>query len=284
MAGKVLLILLLAIIPYDCFALRPKWVENTPNSLNDTYMFIQVVSYGNSVGTARMNAIHELALNKQLADAAIVNVESGLLSHSETDVDSKGNEKEKINESYDLKIDIKNQKYEVQAKKIDEYSERQADGEIKLYTLYMVALSDNPDYDKVYLTESYGATPALMSIIPGVGQWYKGSKAKGSIMFAAEAASLASVIICENQRSSHLKKANEQPKFAKEYSSKADNWENCRNVSIGVAAGVWVWSIVDAAVAKGARRVIVKQSNGQGLSIHPHFTLESAGVSLAYNF
>ena len=30
--------------------------------------------------------------------------------------------------------------------------------------------------DKVRLSTSYGAAPVFLSIIPGVGQWYKGSK------------------------------------------------------------------------------------------------------------
>ena len=54
-----------------------------------------------------MNAIHELALNQELADAATVSVESGMLSHSESHVNSKGKESNSLRESFDVKIDIK---------------------------------------------------------------------------------------------------------------------------------------------------------------------------------
>ncbi len=231
-----------------------------------------------------MNAIHELAQKKQLADAAKVSVESGLLSHSETTVDGSGKEQETIKETFDIKVGIANQNYEVQAKKIDEYSTKSHNGEIKLYTLYMVALTNNPVYDKTYLTDKYGAAPAFMSIIPGVGQWYKGSKVKGSLMFVGAAASVAGILVCENQRAAYHKKMIEQPKFAKEYNSKASNYETGRNICIGVAAGVWIYSIVDALVAPGARRVIVEPGKGGGLSMTPMFTPEYAGISLAYTF
>ena len=139
--------------------------------------------------------------------------------------------------------------------------------------------------DKIYLTTSYGFAPVGMSIIPGFGQWHKGSKTKGVCMFAAEATAVAGIIVCENQRASYIKKANEQPKFAKEYSGKADNWETGRNICIGLAAGVWVYNLIDAAVAKGSRRVNVKKQNGGGLSIAPFVTNEAnMGLSFSYRF
>lgn len=271
-------------IPFSGFSLTPKWVGNTPHALNDSYMFVEVVSYGSSIGVARMNALHELALNKQLEEAATVNVESGMLSHSESTFDNKGNEKDLTKETFDVKVEIKNQKYEVQAKKIDEYSTKGPGGEVKLYTLYMVALSDKPVYDTTYLTDNYGAAPAFMSLIPGVGQWYKGSKVKGSVMLAGAVATVAGIIVCEDQRATYIKKMKEQPKFAKEYNSKASNYETGRNICIGAAAAVWVWSIVDAAVAKGARKVVVNPKKGSYITAVPMVTFDSAGIALAMTF
>lgn len=281
---KCLLMIWILSLPFNVFSLTPKWVGNTPHALNDTYMFVEVISYGNSIGVARMNALHELALNKQLEEAATVSVESGMLAHSESYIDNKGNEKDVTKETFDVKVEIKNQKYQVQAKKIDEYSTKGHDGEVKLYTLYMVALSAHPVYDTTYLTDKYGAAPAFMSLIPGVGQWYKGSKVKGSVMFAGAVASVAGIIVCENQRSIYLKKMKEQPKFAKEYNSKATNYEIGRNICIGAAAAVWVWSIVDAAVTNGARKVVIEGKKGSYITAVPMVTLDSAGIALAMTF
>jgi len=284
MSGRSLLIIFLMLIPFPVVAGQPKWVGNTPRELNDSYKFIEIVSYGGDMPSARMNAIHTLAQDQRLSDAALVSVKSGMLTRSDTDIDSNGNDSERIHEEIDLKVEIKGQDYKVQAKKIDEYADYLSDGQVELHTLYMVALTDNPRFDRTFLTDSYGPKPAFMSIIPGLGQWYKGSKVKGSCMFAGAVASVAGIIVCENQRASYHKKMIEQPKFAKEYNSKASNWETGRNICIGVAGAVWIYSIVDAAVAKGARRVVVDKANGGVLSFSPVFSPEAAGVALSYVF
>jgi hypothetical protein len=280
---KNLLVIIFMLLPFSVGASQPKWVGNTPRELNDTYKFIEIISYGGDMSSARMNALHTLAQDQRLADAALVSVQSGMLTHADTDIDSKGSDSERIHEEVDLKVEVKGQDYKVQAKKIDEYVGHEA-GQVKLHTLYMVALTDNPEFDRTYLTDSYGPKPAFMSIIPGLGQWYKGSKVKGTCMFAGAVLSVAGIIVCENQRASYHKKMIEQPKFAKEYNSKASNWETGRNICIGVAGAVWIYSIVDAAVARGARRVVVDKAKGSVLSFSPVFTPDAAGLALSLNF
>lgn len=280
---NIVLVLSFMLSFLTAFASKPEWIGNTPKEKNDTYKFVEIVSYGSGIDAARLDAIHMLAQDRQLSNAALVNVEAGKLSHSEASVDGKGNETETFNETVDIKVEIKGQDYKVQAKKIDEYAGHEA-GQVKLHTLYMVALTDNPEFDRTYLTDSYGPKPAFMSIIPGLGQWYKGSKVKGTCMFAGAVLSVAGIIVCENQRASYHKKMIEQPKFAKEYNSKASNWETGRNICIGVAGAVWIYSIVDAAVARGARRVVVDKAKGSVLSFSPVFTPDAAGLALSLNF
>lgn len=169
----------------------------------------------------------------------------------------------------------------VKARIIDEYIHHTTGG----YTIYLlVQTAKNPtwDYESVTLSNEYGFS--ARAFVPSMAQIYKGSKAKGAVIIATEAAAVAGIIICENQRASYAKKMKEQPKFAKEYNSKADNWENGRNISIGVAAGIWIYNIIDAAVAKGAKRIVVKRGNGSGMSVIPFATPNVAGVSFACQF
>lgn len=268
----------------NAIAQKPQWVGNTPRESNSTYKFVEIISNGSSIGGARSNALSVLAQDEQLSRAVEASVNIGALTKvSQKSENGKIAEKVEDDMTIDVKLDGKS--YRLQAQKVDEYVEGERYGEIILHTLYMVALCDNPKFDKVYLTTSYGFTPVIMSVIPGFGQWHKGSKTKGICMFAAEAATVAGIIVCENQRASYIKKANEQPKFAKEYSGKADNWETGRNICIGIAAGVWVYNLIDAAVAKGTRRVIVKSQNGGGLSVAPFVTNEAnMGLSFSYRF
>lgn len=264
-------------------AQKPKWVGNTPRELNHTYKFVEVVSTGTSIESARMDSKDRLTDDTQLQDGVRIYRKTHQLTRIEKERSMISGFKETIRDHIDIDLTVDGEKFYLQAVRVDEYAEYQK-GRVTLYTLYMVALCENPVFDRTYLTTSYGVASVFMSFIPGLGQWYKGSKVKGVSLFVAEAAAVAGVILCENERSTYLKKMKEQPKFAKEYNSKADNWRNGRNICIGVASGIWIYNIIDAAVAKGARRVSVNRTYGSGLSFVPFATPEVTGVSFTYRF
>lgn len=267
-----------------CYAQKPKWIGNTPQELNYTYKFVEVVSTGSSLEFARNNAKERLEDDTQLQEG--VRIYRKTKDHTIIDKSrvNGGNLQETKKQHIEIETTVDGEDYKLQAIKVDEYPYN-SNGIVTLHTLFMVALCDEPVFDRTYLTTSYGATPVAMSIIPGLGQWYKGSKPKGICMFAAEAAAVAGIIVCDNQKASYIKKMKEQPKFAKDYSNKADNWETGRNICIGVAAGIWVYNLIDAAVAKGSRRIIVKRQDGGGLSVSPYISNEAnMGLSFSYRF
>lgn len=272
-------------------AMRPTWVGTVPEAKSPGYVFIEASGTGTTLESARRAAFQELVYK--------VEVQRGISTSSKTTskVTSTFGSGQKDStysehETFEMEFNVNGEEVKVTSRVIDEYWEREH-GEYIVYDLYQVMDADQhilrqnvplQAADRITLTEKYGAAPVLMSVIPGVGQWYKGSKVKGSVMFVAEAAAVASIIVCENKRANYMTKVLEHPKFAKEYHAKAQDWETGRNISIGVAAGVWVWNIVDAAVAKGARRVVVNRADGRGLAIHPYATFDSAGMALAYTF
>lgn len=268
----------------NLLAQKPKWVGNTPQAGNATYKFVEIISYGTSIEAARQGALNTLAHDQQLNNAVRVNIETGMLTHIDQRV-VKGELQDNSYEQMDVKVQIAGEEYQLQALRVDEYLAKADKGNLELHTLYMVALTDRPQFDTPTLSTRYGAAPVAMSIIPGVGQWYKGSKVKGVSIFAAEALSVGAIILCENQRASYVKKATENPRQAKEYGNMADNWATGRNISIGIAAGVWVYNIIDAAVSRGARRVILKNRPTTHMTLAPFVVPKSgAGVSLTYNF
>ena len=264
-------------------AQKPKWVGNTPHELNNSYKFVEVISFGSSYEGARMDAKQQLAMNEQLLNAIKVNVETGMKTHEEeTIVNGKANAKYK--EEVDIKMSTTGETYKLQAYAVDEYNAGRQGGLIKLHTLYMVAVQDKPTFDRTYLTTNYGATPVVMSIIPGLGQWYKGSKVKGICMFAAEAAAVAGILICNNEANTAEKNIKLEPKYAKHYEDKKSSWETGRNICIGAAAAIWIYNMIDAAVAKGARRVEVKPAGRSYVSLTPALNTDYAGLALTYNF
>ena len=261
---------------------KPAWIDNTPKAGNPTYKFVEVKSFGTDYASAKVQAKKKLAQDEQLIRSVNINVDTESNRYVDQTFDN-GVLNESVRDRTSINVDIEGKKFVLQAVVVDEYG-CYNDGMYELYTLFQVAVRENPVFDRTYLTTSYSVAPVFMSIIPGLGQWYKGSKAKGISCFVAEAVAVAGIIVCENQRASYIKKMAEQPRFAKEYNSKADNWEIGRNISIGVAAGIWIYNIIDAAVAKGARRVITRKTGRGGWSLSPMIDPHEAGVSFAYRF
>ena len=54
------------------------------------------------------------------------------------------------------------------------------------------------------------------------------------------------IIYTENMRATYASKMRSQPRFAKQYKSKADNFEIARNCCIGAAAAMYVYNLIDA--------------------------------------
>lgn len=281
--NKRTLILMMAVvlISLTAQAQRPKWVNNTPHELNNTYRFVEVVSEGRTLTAAREDAKLKLAQDEQLQNAIRVNVESGLMSkYGETIVN--GKEKDTYSDDAYVKMTSEGETYRLQARVVDEWQAGRSGGMLRLHTLYMVAVTNHPEFDRTYLSSSYGAAPVFMSIIPGVGQIYKGSTVKGICILSGVAACGIGALLCENQRKDYHNKMMEQPEFAKEYSNKKKNWETGRNICIGAATAVYLYNLIDAAVAKGGRKVTVKRNQNR-LSFQPTISLDGAGVALTYH-
>lgn len=166
----------------------------------------------------------------------------------------------------------------VYAKLVDDYSEF-ADYELNVfqyeyYQLYAVTNKDAaPEFDEFKVDRANNTTALTYSLIPGVGQLYKGQKAKAYVIMGAEVLFVASAIEFEYQRHHASKNG---------WRSKARGWREFRDIAIVGAVGVYVYNLIDAATAKGGTRLSIgKQSS---LAVLPWTTGESTGVSLALNF
>ena len=66
------------------------------------------------------------------------------------------------------------------------------------------------------------------------------------------------------------------------YQRRISNFSTARNVCIGAAAALYVWNLIDAIVAPGARRVVIKPSMDFG-----GYTMENrsnVGVNASFTF
>lgn len=262
--------------------IKPKWVTHTlPESKSGTYIFVRGHGEGATLAGAKQQAFVSMSQMLEIERGLTVNTslqirEQLSQKHASTSTEYK--------QEIILDVTEKGHQLKVVCREIDEYWES-SKGKYSVDVLYTVA--DKNVYggsfdDKITVTSKYGAA-GFLSIVPGVGQLYKGSTVKGSIILGGEILAAGGIILCENTRASYIKKMYEQPKHASEYNSLADTWEVGRNVCIGAAAAIYVYNLIDAFVATGAKRVIV-ENNNTSLSAVPYVDNESIGIGLAFKF
>lgn len=250
---------------------KPQWVSKGESSLNNkrsnnTYYFKVVHNIGSDLQELRRGNANALAdyIGKQnqikgISVTELTNRTDGGGAHSDG--------------TFNMMFTNEFSSDVFYATLIDEYWENEAPHagvpEYHYYALFAVSAAGarRPSFDQFEVTRSYGAGPTLMSVIPGVGQLYKGQRLKGSLMLGGAALGAGVIILCESRRSYYQTRMVEQPKFAREYHSKSDHWMAGRNIAIGATAALMVWSVIDAAVAPGATRVKVSPSSA--LSFRP---------------
>ena len=261
---------------------KPKWVTQTlPESKSGTYIFVRGHGEGMSLAGARQQAFVSMSQKLEIERGLTVNTNVQIrekLSQNQSSTDSE------YKQEIILDVTEKGRQLKIVCREIDEYWVNNK-GKYSVDVLYTVAdkhLYGGRYDDKIIVTSKYGAT-GFLSIIPGVGQFCKGSVLKGSLILGGEILAAGGIILCENTRASYTKKMIEQPKYAIEYNSRADSWETGRNICIGAAAALYVYNLIDAFVATGAKHVIVK-NNKTTLSAVPYVDTKCVGVGLALKF
>ena len=238
---------------------RPTWVNGYHRDLNNSYIDVFSATE-RSESSARSAAIQQIVDERSRATGRRYSVR-----------ESNGNITMNSQDELTVKCRI-----------IDEYHKPLGNGMYKVYLLVQTAKHPDYTYESVTVSNSYPVSARI--IIPGWTQIYKGQTVKGVLMLGGVVAGGIGTVLCESQRSDYKNKIKQQPQFAKDYNTKASNWETARNICIGATAAIYLYSIIDGIAAKGARRVIVKKANGNNLSFHPVATPYSAGAALTYNF
>ena len=261
--------------------IKPTWLRSTPQPLNNTYSFkVIMVDNGQELASSRMLARAELS--RYIAKEFNIEISEEVTETSTTT--QNGNQYGYTDkETYVFHAKSEEKPVSVYGERVDEYYEIYEEGGIrvfKLYTLYAVSnVGKRAVFDEFNLTTKYGFS--ARALVPGWAQMYKGSTAKGIAILAAEVAAIGGIVFTENERASYESKMRSQPNFAKQYKTKMDNYETARNCCIGAAAAIWVYNLIDAIVAPGARRVVVKPRN---FKVIPMASKDFNGVTLSYNF
>lgn len=125
--------------------------------------------------------------------------------------------------------------------------------------VYQISNSLGAPFIPCRVTASYGAAPVFMSFIPGAGQFYKGDYLKGGLMMGGCVLGGAGIVFLESQRKAFAASRTQthDVNLIKKYAAYEQNLGIARNVTIGVTAALYLYNLIDAAVAPGARRIQV---------------------------
>lgn len=260
---------------------RPHWCERTDDIMryNYTYEYKCIVGVGLDIAPLRANRVLGLKDYFQ-AEYKIDGDSKTGYTHS--------NKNGEIydTDSYIITFHTKTSVKEFECIYIDEYWEQYADGEYRLYSLYAVSIPDvKPQFDTYTLSTHYTPSEGLVrSLVPGWGQLFKGSKVKGGIIIAGEALGVGGIVASYSMKASYEKLMQEDPKHKKDYSMSADMWQNIGYGCIAFTAAVYIYNLIDAAVAPGARRVMVFPGQ-QTMALSPYVSYDgSVGLAMKYNF
>lgn len=239
-------------------SVEPKW--KSQGLMDLTYSYVEVVSAdASSVSDARDKAAQAIVQRRNLTAGAEVRVSV---------VDGK------ITSTTD-------QKMIVGARVLDEYVEELDYGGWRVHLLVQTLKRLSYDYDPITVTDQYPFS--ARSFVPGMQQLYKGQKAKGIMFIAAEVACVGGIVVSEGLRTSNVNLINSTHNAQQraQYTDKANMWQNVRNGFIAATAAVYVWNVVDALAAKGAR--YVKQGSAQ-FALAPYTNGETVGFAMNIKF
>lgn len=182
----------------------------------------------------------------------------------------------------------------VAAKLIDQYSkftdEMLNSYEYEFYYLLAISEPDTyPSYDEFINYKPSKSKAIALSVVPGLGQFYKGHNIKGALILGGEAAFIGAAIIFERK---HIYCKNKvgiyddvsAPTNWDSWHSKSRTWSTWRNGAIACALGIYVYNFIDAARSPGRGNFKVKKLMADHLAVSPFLTPDFSGFSMRITF
>lgn len=259
--GRIIVLCCLLSLPFVANGqasqkIRPQWLKSYQSLVRDEapYRLILVETDGASLTNLKNSRMNDLASYLKSSNQIEGEIDWNA-SSSMTDSDYLSSS------THSLSFKTKTTVETFNCKLIDDYWERIGGG-YKYYSLFAYTEpGTTAEIDNFSLTTSYATDPAIwgLSLIPGAAQMHKGSYFKGGIIMGGSVVLAGGLIAFESFRSSYVAKISQthSADVKKAYNTKAGNCATFRNICIGGLAALYIYNIVDAYIAPGARRVIV---------------------------
>lgn len=265
--------------------IRPRWLHELPKPTNSTFTYETVSASASSLGAAREKCLAELLSESGLKNGVIVVSDYQSQERLSQKWDN-GRLSEHVEYNADVSTSARSTEVKLYVEKIAEYWEQNSSGNYHLTRLFAKSeLEQAPLFDNVELTTHYGARGLWRSaIVPGWGQFHKGANLKGGLILGGCAALAAGIVFTENQRSDYVRKIGKthSAELKRTYATKRDHFATGRNICIGAIAALYVYNLIDAVAAPGARRIVVHpRSGGRGTYAFAPAILDDGAPALA---
>ncbi len=261
--------------------IKPRWVNNPPTATKRDLSFVVAKESSLNPDYSLSNALESLA--SRLPRAWKVSSQTTINDESVINRDKQGITDSHQTQTMQMTVYSEGLPVKLECELVDTYWELVSTNEQTYYDCYQLfqaaAPGATPRFDTWSITTSYSNDPVTwgLSLVPGAAQMHKGSYIKGGIIMGGCVALASGILVSENMRFEYMSKIalTHTADTKKAYNNKANNCGNARNLCIGGLAALYIYNIVDAFIAPGARRIIVTpagNSNGQ------------YGISASYNF
>lgn len=235
----------------------PAWINVGKISLDNSYIKVYCGGSAKTESQAKELSITEIIKDRDLATGGSYRWEKGGIVEKESG------------------------RVVVKADVLDEYCEKLPQGNYKVYLLVQTATHPDNALDNVYVGDKYPFSARVF--VPGMAQIYKGSVGKGAAFITGEVLFVGGVVTTISMRKYYEVKMSSTnvPQYKRDYEKYANICANASYVCIGGAVALYVWNIVDGAVAKGRPYVSV---DGKMLTFSPYVSSNSTGIALNLKF
>lgn len=243
-------------------SIHPEWMRRVPSSEFSDITFVTVklsaISYDDALYLSKGRLAEMLPTSWSIST-------EGMVSQSDTiTVSSADRMKVSSDQISYLKVTAKGEPTMLKCQLVDDFTSGKIDNSsgYKDYAfLYQVAQNQESKLYSTSLTTNYkGAGVWRSLIVPGWGQMYKGSYVKGGFMLGGTLVMGTGAVVSEVMRNSLTRQwySSKDDTFRYYTARKIETVETSRNILLGLTAACYIYSIVDAAVARGGRRVIIE--------------------------
>ena len=233
-------------------------------------MFIPITVDARNITEGRNSALQQLVIDRNLLNSLRVQTDIKTVNNIRS-VDSTEGYSETTDFSMLSATTYTGESFELKAQVVDYYYE----SESQTYSsLYRVALVKNAVFDRIRVTSDYGFSAGWRSmVVPGWGQFYKGSAAKGVVLLGGTALLAGGAIFAETTRSNFMTQAGQTHdiNLIRQFSANAQNMTTLRNVCAGALGAFYLYNVIDAFAARGAKRIVFPGRHGDSfVSVVPN--------------